>query len=57
MVVVNPEWRDAPYECAFIVYRGKRISEPFPFRFRTERDARFFQDKVLSRVAVADLKS
>lgn len=45
--VINPEWRDAPYELGFITH--PQITDPWAFRFRTVEDGQQFLENISKR--------
>jgi hypothetical protein len=49
--VLNPEYRDAPYEIGFLLQKGSQPEAyrriPYPLRFHTAEDAEYFMSKIV----------
>jgi hypothetical protein len=52
--VINPEWKDAPYEFAVLNTYGTQIIDPWPLRFRCEEDARYWLEQRLKIVRASN---
>lgn len=49
-VIINPEWKDAPYEIAYIPMSGDAVARSYPpMRFRKQQSAEYYLKRLSTR--------
>lgn len=50
LVLINPEWKDAPYEIAYIPMSGDAVARSYPpMRFRNQQSAEYYLKRLSTR--------